>query len=146
MNTLDHVDAKSLRDDIPAFRPGDTLKVHVRVIEGTRSRIQIFQGVKDAPDFSIRWQCYPGIHGPRGNRRFRYASRKKGSTEFIHFSIAFHPIALFGKAFEWRCTGVNAIVGMVGLRCKTELFVSVNVYLCMYLWQAHALETKRSIT
>jgi large subunit ribosomal protein L19 len=34
-----------LRDDIPAFRPGDTVKVHVRVIEGTRSRIQIFQGV-----------------------------------------------------------------------------------------------------
>jgi large subunit ribosomal protein L19 len=45
MNTLDHVDARSLRDDIPEFRPGDTLKVHVRVIEGTRSRIQIFQGV-----------------------------------------------------------------------------------------------------
>ena len=45
MNTLDQVDAKSLRDDIPAFRPGDTLKVHVRVIEGSRSRIQIFQGV-----------------------------------------------------------------------------------------------------
>jgi large subunit ribosomal protein L19 len=45
MNTLDHVDAKSLRDDVPDFRPGDTLKVHVRVIEGTRSRIQIFQGV-----------------------------------------------------------------------------------------------------
>jgi large subunit ribosomal protein L19 len=45
MNTLDHVDARSLRDDIPEFRPGDTLKVHVRVIEGSRSRIQIFQGV-----------------------------------------------------------------------------------------------------
>lgn len=45
MNTLDELDAKSLRSDIPAFRPGDTLKVHVRVIEGTRSRVQIFQGV-----------------------------------------------------------------------------------------------------
>ncbi|MCX6419104.1 MAG: 50S ribosomal protein L19 [Actinobacteria bacterium] len=45
MNTLDSVDAASLRDDIPNFRPGDTVKVHVRVIEGTRSRIQIFQGV-----------------------------------------------------------------------------------------------------
>ena len=45
MNTLDALDAESLRDDVPAFRPGDTLKVHVRVIEGTRSRIQIFQGV-----------------------------------------------------------------------------------------------------
>jgi len=45
MNTLDALDADSLRDDIPGFRPGDTVKVHVRVIEGNRSRIQVFQGV-----------------------------------------------------------------------------------------------------
>ena len=45
MHTLDAVDAASLRDDIPDFRPGDTLKVHVKVIEGNRSRIQVFQGV-----------------------------------------------------------------------------------------------------
>ena len=45
MNTLDALDADSLRDDIPDFRPGDTVKVHVRVIEGNRSRVQVFQGV-----------------------------------------------------------------------------------------------------
>jgi large subunit ribosomal protein L19 len=45
MNTLDALDAESLRSDIPDFRPGDTLKVHVRVIEGTRERTQVFQGV-----------------------------------------------------------------------------------------------------
>ncbi len=45
MNTLDVLDADSLRDDIPELRPGDTVKVHVRVIEGNRSRIQVFQGV-----------------------------------------------------------------------------------------------------
>ena len=45
MNILDALDAASLRTDVPAFRPGDTLKVHVRVVEGTRSRIQVFQGV-----------------------------------------------------------------------------------------------------
>ena len=45
MNTLDALDADSLRDDIPVFRPGDTVKVHVRVVEGNRSRIQVFQGV-----------------------------------------------------------------------------------------------------
>ncbi len=44
MNTLDTLDAASLRSDVPDFRPGDTLKVHVRVIEGSRSRIQVFQG------------------------------------------------------------------------------------------------------
>jgi large subunit ribosomal protein L19 len=45
MNTLDSLDAQSLRDDIPEFRPGDTLRVHVRVVEGARSRVQVFQGV-----------------------------------------------------------------------------------------------------
>ncbi|MBW3084516.1 50S ribosomal protein L19 [Austwickia sp. TVS 96-490-7B] len=45
MHKLDAVDAASLRTDIPAFRAGDTVKVHVRVVEGTRSRVQIFQGV-----------------------------------------------------------------------------------------------------
>ena len=45
MQKLDGVTAAQLRDDIPAFRAGDTVKVHVKVIEGTRSRIQIFQGV-----------------------------------------------------------------------------------------------------
>jgi large subunit ribosomal protein L19 len=45
MHKLDAVDAASLRTDVPAFRAGDTLKVHVKVGEGTRSRVQIFQGV-----------------------------------------------------------------------------------------------------
>jgi large subunit ribosomal protein L19 len=45
MNILDALDAEQLRSDVPDFRPGDTLKVHVKVVEGTRSRIQLFQGV-----------------------------------------------------------------------------------------------------
>ena len=45
MNTLDTLDTESLRSDVPDFRPGDTLKVHVRVVEGSRSRVQVFQGV-----------------------------------------------------------------------------------------------------
>ncbi len=45
MRKLDAVDAASVRTDIPDFRPGDTVKVHVKVIEGNRSRIQVFQGV-----------------------------------------------------------------------------------------------------
>jgi large subunit ribosomal protein L19 len=45
MNTLDALDAQSIRTDLPDFRAGDTLKVHARVVEGNRSRIQIFQGV-----------------------------------------------------------------------------------------------------
>jgi large subunit ribosomal protein L19 len=45
MHILDAVDKASLRSDIPDFRPGDTVKVHVNIIEGNRSRIQVFQGV-----------------------------------------------------------------------------------------------------
>jgi large subunit ribosomal protein L19 len=45
MNTLDALDSQSQRTDTPAFRAGDTVKVHARVIEGNRSRVQIFQGV-----------------------------------------------------------------------------------------------------
>jgi large subunit ribosomal protein L19 len=45
MNTLDALDAQSRRTDLPSFRAGDTLKVHARVVEGNRSRVQVFQGV-----------------------------------------------------------------------------------------------------
>jgi len=45
MQKLDAITAGQLRDDIPAFRAGDTIKVHVKVIEGARSRVQIFQGI-----------------------------------------------------------------------------------------------------
>ncbi|MCX6502125.1 MAG: 50S ribosomal protein L19 [Microbacterium sp.] len=45
MQILDALDAASLRSDIPDFGPGDTVKVHVNITEGNRSRVQIFQGV-----------------------------------------------------------------------------------------------------
>ena len=45
MNILGKVDAAQSRDDIPKFRPGDTVNVHVKVIEGDKSRIQVFKGV-----------------------------------------------------------------------------------------------------
>jgi large subunit ribosomal protein L19 len=44
MQPTETIDRDSLRDDIPQFRPGDTLKVHVRVVEGSRERVQVFQG------------------------------------------------------------------------------------------------------
>ncbi|MGP6172896.1 50S ribosomal protein L19 [Corynebacterium sp. A21] len=45
MNILDKIDAAQLRDDVPAFRPGDSLDVHVKVIEGANTRTQLFKGV-----------------------------------------------------------------------------------------------------
>ena len=45
MKSTDLVDQSSLRDDLPDFGAGDTLKVHVRVVEGSRERVQVFEGV-----------------------------------------------------------------------------------------------------
>ncbi len=45
MNLIQEITQDLLRKDIPSFRPGDTLKVHVKVIEGSRERIQLFEGV-----------------------------------------------------------------------------------------------------
>jgi len=45
MNLIQEITREQLRKDIPSFRPGDTLKVHVKVIEGTRERVQLFEGV-----------------------------------------------------------------------------------------------------
>ena len=45
MHKFDDIDAAQLRNDIPEFRAGDTVKVHVKVVEGNRSRVQVFQGV-----------------------------------------------------------------------------------------------------
>lgn len=44
MNPTDLVDRESLREDVPPFSPGDTVRVHVRVVEGSRQRLQVFQG------------------------------------------------------------------------------------------------------
>ena len=44
-NVIDSLNSATLRDDVPAFRAGDTVKVHVKVVEGNRSRVQVFQGV-----------------------------------------------------------------------------------------------------
>jgi large subunit ribosomal protein L19 len=45
MNRLDGIEGPSLRKDLPPFRPGDTLRVHVRVVEGEKERTQVFEGV-----------------------------------------------------------------------------------------------------
>ena len=91
MQKLDAVDAASLREDIPAFRAGDTVKVHVKVIEGNRSRIQVFQGVVIArrghgvsETFTVRKVSFGVVPSParthdrqdRGRDQGRRAPRK----------------------------------------------------------------------
>lgn len=50
MNTLDQIESAYLRDDLPDFSPGDNVRVHVRVVEGGRERVQVFEGVVIARD------------------------------------------------------------------------------------------------
>ena len=45
MNLIDKIDLEQMRFDMPDFRPGDTIKVHIRIIEGNKERVQVFQGV-----------------------------------------------------------------------------------------------------
>ncbi len=45
MNVLEQIEKEQVRLDLPAFRSGDTLRVHVRIVEGTRERIQVFEGL-----------------------------------------------------------------------------------------------------
>jgi large subunit ribosomal protein L19 len=44
MNVIRSIEAEGLKKDVPEFRPGDRVKVHVRVVEGDKSRIQVFEG------------------------------------------------------------------------------------------------------
>lgn len=45
MSVLEKIERENMRYDIPAFRSGDTVKVHIRIVEGTKERVQIFQGI-----------------------------------------------------------------------------------------------------
>ena len=84
MQKLDHITAGQLRDDVPDFRAGDTVKVHVKVVEGNRSRIQVFQGV-------VIGRQGQGI----GSRLLNEAKRRRKSLQLTvykanHASVGFY--------------------------------------------------------
>jgi len=76
MNIIDQIEKKHLRDDLPTFRAGDTLKVHVRIREGEKERIQVFQGI-----------CIAMSGG--GSRR-SYTVRKQSYGIGVERSFPFH--------------------------------------------------------
>ena len=67
-NVIDDLTSQTKRDDVPDFRAGDTVKVHVKVVEGNRSRVQVFQGVVH-PRPGLRHR--PHLHRPQGLLRCR---------------------------------------------------------------------------
>jgi len=82
MNPIDRIEAEQLRSDVPSFKPGDTVRVHVRVVEGDKERIQIFEGTvlkrsggANRETFTVRKTSYGvgvertfPVHSPRVDR------------------------------------------------------------------------------
>jgi len=82
MNPIDRIEAEQLRKDVPAFKPGDTVRVHVRVVEGDKERIQVFEGTvirrsggSNRETFTVRKASYGvgvertfPVHSPRVDR------------------------------------------------------------------------------
>ncbi|RUM37503.1 MAG: 50S ribosomal protein L19 [Desulfobulbus sp.] len=76
MNILDKIDQEQMRFDLPEFRPGDTVKVHIRIIEGNKERIQIFEGVV--------------IKRKRGNMNATFTVRKISHGVGVEKTFALH--------------------------------------------------------
>jgi len=82
MNPIDRIEAEQLRNDLPPFKPGDTVRVHVRVVEGDKERIQVFEGTviarsggSNRETFTVRKMSYGvgverifPVHSPRIDR------------------------------------------------------------------------------
>ena len=82
MNPIDRIEAEQVRKDVPPFKPGDTLRVHVRVVEGDKERIQVFEGTvirrsggSSREMFTVRKTSYGvgvertfPVHSPRVDR------------------------------------------------------------------------------
>jgi large subunit ribosomal protein L19 len=82
MNPIDRIEAEQLRKGLPAFKPGDTVRVHVRVVEGDKERIQVFEGTvigrkggANRETFTVRKMSYGvgvertfPVHSPRVDR------------------------------------------------------------------------------
>ena len=90
MNIISVLEQEQLRDDIPAFRPGDTVKVHVKVVEGNRERVQVFEGVVIGRQnggvretFTVRRVSY----GVRVERTFLVHSPRLAKIEVVRHGI-----------------------------------------------------------
>lgn len=76
MNIIEKIDREQMRFDLPAFRPGDTVKVYIRIIEGDKERVQIFQGVV--------------LKRQRGNMNATFTVRKISNGVGVEKTFALH--------------------------------------------------------
>ncbi|NQS72237.1 MAG: 50S ribosomal protein L19 [Desulfobulbaceae bacterium] len=76
MNVLEQIDLEQMRFDMPDFRPGDTVKVHIRIVEGNKERVQVYQGVV--------------IRRKRGNMDASFTVRKISHGVGVEKTFALH--------------------------------------------------------
>lgn len=115
MNILDKIDLEQMRFDMPDFRPGDTVKVHIRIIEGNKERVQIFQGVvlkRKRGTMNATFTVRKISHGVGVEKTFALHSPRIEKVELVtqgrvRRSRLYYLRELRGKAARIRERGIN---------------------------------------
>ncbi len=115
MNILDKIDQEQMRVDLPDFRPGDTVKVHIRIIEGSKERVQLFQGVvlkRKRGNMNASFTVRKISHGVGVEKTFALHSPRIEKIEVVTHgrvrrSRLFYLRERRGKAARIRERGVN---------------------------------------
>ena len=115
MNILDRIDLEQMRFDMPDFRPGDTVKVHIRIIEGNKERVQVFQGVvlkRKRGAMNATFTVRKISHGVGVEKTFALHSPRIDKVEVVTLgrvrrSRLYYLRELRGKAARIRERGIN---------------------------------------
>ena len=115
MNILDRIDLEQMRFDMPDFRPGDTVKVHIRIIEGNKERVQVFQGVvlkRKRGTMNATFTVRKISHGVGVEKTFALHSPRIDKVEVVILgrvrrSRLYYLRELRGKAARIRERGIN---------------------------------------
>ena len=115
MNILDKIDLEQMRFDMPEFRPGDTIKVHIRIIEGNKERVQVFQGVvlkRKRGAMNATFTVRKISHGVGVEKTFALHSPRIDKVEVVTLgrvrrSRLYYLRELRGKAARIRERGIN---------------------------------------
>ncbi len=115
MNVLEKIEKENMRYDVPDFRPGDTVKVHIRIIEGDKERVQIFQGVvirRKRGAMSASFTVRKMSHGVGVEKTFPLHSPRIEKVEVlsrgrVRRSRLYYLRNLRGKAARIREKGMN---------------------------------------
>lgn len=115
MNVLQQIDLEQMRFDMPDFRPGDTVKVHIRIIEGNKERVQVYQGVvirRKRGNMNATFTVRKISHGVGVEKTFALHSPRLEKVEIVtrgrvRRSRLYYLRNLRGKAARIRERGIN---------------------------------------